>query len=252
MGFKDIYLIGVNNGAVEHSTHSKYSIYNDKDLKYKTPMSKGATYKLEGNLEVDVMATSLLSISKNMMDKLLSAVVKNSKQFVYNVGHGAKIKGAYPLTENDVFVAKRSINKAVIVDQIKSDFFAHDVIHIDESCLEFELFDDICDHLISISKEPFENRQQASDLLKRQSRYLYAFKQSKYMHLFHMLKGSMLYYHSPMITMLYNYEDDEETLNAFRKALELWNNYINEIKIDYRVSWNKKCETGLDYLNVKG
>lgn len=252
MGFRDIYLIGVNNGAVEQSTHSKYSIYNDKVLKYKTPMSKGATYKLEGNLDVDVMATSLLSISKNMMDNLLSGSVKNAKQFIYNVGHGAKIKGTYPLTEDNVIVAKRTLDKTAIVEQIKADFFAYDLIDFDESCLEFDLFDEICDHLISIVKEPFETRQQASELLKRQSRYLYAFKKSRYMHLFHMLKGSMLYYHSPMITMLYSYEDEEITLTAFRKALELWVLYIEEIKKDYRVSWNKKCETGLDHLNVKG
>lgn len=252
MGFKDIYLIGVNNGAIAQNTHSKYSIYNDKELKYKTPMSSGAKYKLEGNLGVDVMATSLLSISKKMMDSIVTVFSKNNKQFVYNVGHGAKIKNTYPLSEDNVMPEKRVFNKSDIIEKIKSDFFKHDLVSFEESQLEFDLFDEICDHLISIGNEPFESRKDASDLLKRQSRYLYAFRQSRYMHLFHMLKGSMLYYHSPMITMLYQYEDDYLTLKYFRDALELWNNYILEIKEDYRKSWQTKCGAGSDFYNLKG
>lgn len=252
MGFRDIYLIGVNNGAVQNNTHSKYSIYNDKILKYKTPMNKGATYKLQGNLGVDVMATSLLSISKSMMDRLVSVIAKKNKQFVYNVGHGAKIRDTYPLDEHSVLIRKNNIDKNLIVEQIKSDFFSSDLISFDEKYLEFDLFDEICDHLNSIAEEPFETRKQASDLLKRQARYLYAFKNSRYSHLFHMLKGSMLYYHSPMITVLYQYVDESETLSSFRKLLALWILYVDEMKRDYRISWNRKCETGLDHLKVKG
>lgn len=248
MGFKDIYLIGVNNGAVEKNTHSKYSIYNDKSLKYTTPISKSATYKLEGNLDKDVMATSLLSISKNMMDYLVSEVAVRNKQYVYNVGHGAKIKGAYPLDENSVLITKRVLDKEKVVNKIKSDMFVKGVIDFEQRYLEFDVFDDICDHLISISKESFETRWQASDILKRQSRYLYAFKNTRYMHLFYILNGSMLYYHSPMITMLYLYENEEETLIFFKRALELWCLYLNEIKEDYRLRWNSKCELGIDKL----
>lgn len=252
MGFKDIYLIGVNNGAVAQNTHSKYSIYNDKDLKYKTPMSSGATYKLEGNLGVDVMATSLLSISKTMMDNVVTAFSASKKQCVYNVGHGAKIKNAYPLIEENVIPNKVVFNKADVIEKIKSDFFHKDLLKIEPEQLEFDLFDEICEHLVEIANEDFSSRQEASDILKRQSRYLYAFKQSRYMHLFHVLKGSMLYYHSPMITMLYQYEDEQFTLEYFRKALELWKSYILEIKADYRKSWLTKCSAGLDFYNVKG
>lgn len=252
MGFKEIYLIGVNNGSVADATHSKYSIYNDKDLKYKTPLTSGAKYKLEGNLGVDVMSTSMLSISKKMMDNVVTSFFENKKQYVYNVGHGAKIKGAYSLTEDNVIPERKFIDKPAIVEKIKSDFFYNNLIDFDPSYLEFDLFDEICDHLISIASEPFETRQQASDLLKRQSRYLYAFRASRYMHLFHMLKGSMLYYHSPMITMLYQYEDETATLDYFRKALSLWCDYIREIKQDYRTSWHTKCNAGIELSNVKG
>ena len=252
MGFRDIYLIGVNNGVVAESTHSKYSIYNDKALKYKTPLSNAAKYKLEGNLGVDVMSTSMLSISKGMMELLLAALGPRSKQYVYNVGHGAKIKGAYSLSEENVIPQKKILDKESLVEHIKSDFFHRDLIKFDESYLGFEMFDEICDHLVSIAQEDFDTRQQASDLLKRQSRYLYAFRSSKYMHLFHMLKGSMLYYHSPLITMLYSYEDEIETLKSFRAALDLWIGYIQEIKADYRTSWLDKCKAGVELSNVKG
>jgi hypothetical protein len=49
-----------------------------------------------------------------------------------------------------------------------------------------------------------------------------------------------------MVTLLYSYEDDDFTLEYFRKLLELWNGYVTEIKHEYRNDWNKNCDIGLD------
>lgn len=241
-GFQDIYLIGVNNGKVSDVTHSKHSIYNDEKNKFATALTSSANRKVEGNLDMDVMTSELLYVSKKQIENLVS-VYKD--RYFYNVGHGAKIEGAYSLREDMVLDSKPLKDKTVIVEGIKSDFFRSSIISFDEPMLQLAIFEDMCQHMIDISSEPFQSRIEASNLLKRQASYLYSHDNTLHIHLFHMLKGSLLYYHCPMITLLYRYVDDELTLRYFRECMTLWIEYLEAMKTDFRNSWQKKCEAGL-------
>ncbi len=241
-GFSDIYLMGINNGSVDKKTHSKFSIYYDAKNRYGTALTNGSNRTAEGNLGLDVKTTDLLYISKKQLESLISGV-KN--KYIYNVGHGAKIEGAYPLSEDMVMDQKPIQNKKQIVEQIKNDFFKSGFIKFDESMLQISFFEDMCQHIIDISSEKASTRVEASKILKRQSAYLYAHDSTAHTHLFHMLKGSMSYYHCPIVTLLYRFEDDELTMAYFHKFMQLWIGYLTEMKNDFRLSWNKKCEAGL-------
>lgn len=238
MGFEEIYLFGVDNGSRQNVTHSKHSFYYDKGNKYQSPLVTGAKHVLPGNLGEDVLATDLLVISKNHLEAVIAA---NPKKCFYNVGHGAKLEGAYPLNEDDVMIGKPIENKSQIIEQIKSDFFVKNLIDFDVESLDFDQFDIICDDLIEIGNRPFDSRESAADLLKKQARYLFSYKKTKYSHLYYLLRGSLLYVHCPLLTMLYSYQDDSLTLEYFSKFITLWNEYVLAVKSDYRVNYLTKC-----------
>lgn len=240
-GFQDIYLIGINNGKISDVTHSKHSIYNDQNNRYGTALTASAKRKVEGNLGIDVMTSELLYISKKQIESLVSAY---KDRFFYNIGHGAKIDGAYPLKEDMVLDPKTLLDKTQIVENIKADFFKKGLVVFDESMLQLTIFEDMCQHMIEISREQCNTRVQASGILKRQASYLYAHDNTLHIHLFHMLKGSLLYYHCPMITLLYRYSDEVLTMCYFKECLDLWIDYLQAMKTDFRRSWGKKCEAG--------
>lgn len=242
MGFREIYMFGVDNGYLNGKTHSSNSIYNNNE-NYNKIIDKGAVYPLKGNLTQDVMATNLLKLAHKFMESLIKM---DKKSFIYNVGEGAFIQGALPVKEEDIFISKSSQHKADVIAQVKQQFFNKHNFNVTPEKLAFDQFDELCDHLNAIASEPFTTRQQASDLLKRQARIVYAYRGSRYMHLYHIIKGSLLYFHSPMLTVLYQYQDEELSLQTFARLLQIWREYVDAMKLDYRQSWNKKCDWGMD------
>ncbi len=247
MGFKEIYLVGVDNGYINQATHSKFSIYSDENLDFKRTVNKNARHKLEGNFGGVVMATDLLKVAKTQIENLINT---SKNTFFYNVGYGAKLEGAHPLIVEDVFIPKTAIDKDKVVADIKSRFFTDFELNVTEADINFKLLNDVCEHMIAIAEEPYHSRVEASDLLMRQARYLYAFNGTKFTYIFHMVKGSLLYFHCPMLTMLYSVEEEKETLEHFEKVRKLWVGYLNDIKNDFPLNWNTKCDWGLEQRKV--
>ena len=56
----------------------------------------------------------------------------------------------------------------------------------------------------------------------------------------------MMYFHCPLISLLYLYNDEEKTLDTFAKALDVWTQYLRAMKADFRVSWRKRCKHSLE------
>lgn len=239
MGFKEIYLFGVDNGyPLSGKTHSELSIYNDVELKKIFKPLQDANIRLEGNFGEDVMAAPLLAISKTTFDRLLSTVPQCN---VYNVGQGAKIRGAIPLHENDVFLSNQCIDKKHTQNIIKSQHFKSINFDGAEELIGGKEFEELCDYLLEIGKRQFKTRQEAHDILKAQQRLVYAYRKSTHPHFFHLIKGTLLYFHCPLITQLYYFEDTEKTLDKFNELLELWLEFLEAAKADFPVNWKAKC-----------
>ncbi|WP_337841118.1 6-hydroxymethylpterin diphosphokinase MptE-like protein [Rheinheimera sp.] len=241
-GFKEIYLFGVDNGTPESlsSTHSKLSIYNDSRYAGKYKPNVGSNMSLPGNLGGNVKTSSLLAISKLGADDLVSNYQKHGQ--VYNVGHGAKIDNAIPVREEDLLVVSSpGADKQKIIEAIKAKFFTSLDFKIDEQMIAVNEFESLVDYLIEINDRPIESRRDASEILKSQSRVVFAYQQTANIHLFHMLKGALLYFHCPLITLLYTYEDELFTLDVFKQALGVWKEYLTEMKSMYKHDWKTKC-----------
>ena len=239
-GAKEIYLFGVDNGVVNaEDSHSKLSIYKDSNYSKKFAPLVGANIQLKGNLDFDVLATTLMASAKRNMDNL---VTQSTGSEVYNVGQGAAISDAIPVRESDLLLSEYpTIDKTKIVNEIKESFFKKLSSKNLEQELALDVFDELCEHLIEIGNREFKTRDEAHSLMKAQQRVIYAYRKTKYEHLFHMLKGTLLYIHCPLVTLLYYYQNEETTLKVFRKAFNVWLDFLEEVKIDFRLNVRTKC-----------
>lgn len=244
-GFKNVYLFGVDNAISEDgSHHSKHSIYNDQSLTRKYSAKKGYDIPLEGNVGGKVFANKFYAAAKDQMESLIKIYPEVN---FFNVGQGAKLHGAIPLHESELLIEELSVEKTKVVEYLKNNQFEADELEdVDDAILDLKAFDTIANNILEISSIKYSSRADYLDMLRRQARYVYSLRAGRYSYYFHVFKGSLLYYHCPMITLLYNYSDEDKTIELFEKALQLWNEYLKEIIADFPESYNKSCNWSLN------
>ncbi|CCQ09756.1 FIG00786906: hypothetical protein [Pseudoalteromonas luteoviolacea B = ATCC 29581] len=246
-GFKQVYLFGVDNGKLPNGHHhSKDSIYrvNNEDENEKGYGSLSLDKKtLPGNFGGVVTTNELFTSAHHQLEKLID---KYNDHVFYNVGIGAKLEGAIATKIESLLPLERTIDKNEQIEAIKSHFTSLPSESVNEALLAFDRYNEICEHLISIANEHIDSRQKASEVLLRQARYLFAFKKTALGHLYHMIKGSMLYYFCPAITLLYTYKDDDKTVEYFLKVNELWILFLKDMQKEYPLNYMAKCDLGME------
>ncbi|MDV6316970.1 6-hydroxymethylpterin diphosphokinase MptE-like protein [Idiomarina sp. HP20-50] len=245
LGFKQIYLFGVDNGyASDGRHHSKDSDYYKGPLK-SIKMHK-APHQLEGNFGGTVMSSNLLAMSARQMGRLLESYGKVLGVECYNVGEGAKVEGALPLRPEYLLPEFFNIDKELVVEHIKGDLFDEFQCEDFSKYLDFEKYDEICDHLIELSAEKISSRGEALDNIRRQARYLYSHRGSKYSHLHYVLEGELLYFQCPMISLLFLNNDEDYCVGRFNVAMRKWVDFLSEAKVDFKTDWLEKCTMSAD------
>ncbi|EDP74922.1 6-hydroxymethylpterin diphosphokinase MptE-like protein [Hydrogenivirga sp. 128-5-R1-1] len=126
MGFKNIYLFGVDLGTKKLDlVHSKLSNYNadnsflkgrDKEIKF------GMTY--EGNFGGEVYTNDVFFNTKKAIENVIKIF---NKVRVFNTSDGIKIEGAEPLRSEGIRLEEVCIDKGEIIEVAKSNFFSTDV-----------------------------------------------------------------------------------------------------------------------------
>jgi len=140
LGFKNIYLAGVDCGMVDvnhHHSKSSNLYYNDSGETTQT-YNKEATVK--GNFRQTVYTTDLFKSSKKALEAKISSV-KNIK--VFNLSDGAFINGTTPLKVDDAcqLDVKQIKNKDEFIDRLLEQFFTKNVISnnaLDEAVKKFQ------------------------------------------------------------------------------------------------------------------
>jgi len=140
LGFKNIYLAGVDCGMVDvnhHHSKSSNLYYNDSGETTQT-YSKEATVK--GNFRQTVYTTDLFKSSKKSLEAKISSV-RNIN--VFNLSDGAFINGTTPLKVDDAcqLDVKQVKNKDEFIDRLLEQFFAKNVVSnnaLDEAVKKFQ------------------------------------------------------------------------------------------------------------------
>ncbi|GAA6203414.1 6-hydroxymethylpterin diphosphokinase MptE-like protein [Thalassotalea sp. SU-HH00458] len=236
MGFKDIYLFGVDNGYKDRKHHhSKKSLYYTDDGKEKEAIGdivRAGEIEVEGNFGEPILSTVFFNTSNFYEGKLL----ENFPQVnCYNCSDGAKIENTYPLRVDDILLAKSNADKSELVEYLKANVFIDREFseEIYKNCIAVNMFDEICDNLVSYLDKEFDSRAEVLEQLMQQVRYLHSFAYTPYRHIFFMLEGSLTYIQTMFRLMLFDFADEKATLQCVHQSIEIFKTYMHEAKIKY-------------------
>lgn len=235
LGFKKIYLFGLDNGYKNKDHHhSKYSAYynNAEGAKVLTEMVCGEN-KLprEGNFGGVVISDAMFDTSRKVIEQVLEA---NESVQCFNCSDGAKIIGAIPLRSSRVGPLQPT-NKSVLLNDIvtrlcsplslsKQDFYPF---------LDVEFFNYFIDKMLIEWQQSFSSRNEINQLMLRHFNYLHEISKTQQMHIAIFMIGSMNYVFTLLSTIAYSFEGEEETLSLMAPAINIWLDFLRTAKKMY-------------------
>ncbi len=138
MGFKEIYLLGVDLGKqLDGKHHSDISIYSDLAKKAGdkglTPFEKKDTdYLIQGNFGGEVYTNTILHSSKINLEILMRQVRATVGDItVYNPNNGALIDGTTSVRPEDLKIPRERDDKDTVIEAIKRRNFIVSAIDFD-------------------------------------------------------------------------------------------------------------------------
>lgn len=128
LGFKEIYLLGVDLGMKDKGAHhAKSSPYyaENKPKALESESSLIPSLTVKGNFTESVKTTPVLDTSRANIELCIH---NNPESKVYNLNDGAYIKGAKPTNFRDIAIKNLKENKSLSIDKIiDHNFFKTDI-----------------------------------------------------------------------------------------------------------------------------
>jgi len=125
LGFRTIYLIGVDFGFIDKSRHhSEHTVYlkalpQDEKLQRLFSKTSKSTLQVAGNFDPVVNTTNIFNAARMQMADDIRRVGRGVA--IYNLNHGARIDGAEP-TQADSVTIPGDVDKAALIEAIQSAF----------------------------------------------------------------------------------------------------------------------------------
>lgn len=250
MEFKNIYLFGVDNGYKDpNHHHSKGSYYYSGDGKtIHAPLKMGAELIVPGNFGGEVRTDHFMHVGKVQMERFLDSKA-GAGITCFNCSDGTAVRGSLPLRSENIMLEKTEKTKLQAIEYIKQNLFSSLNKNTElEEFLDFDEFEQLCNMMADILNDDTRKRSEALTQLLKSLRYLFSFRNHpRYTHLYLLLEGEALYVTSVLMSLLYNFGNDEDIMPHYNKAKELWRNFILEAPNQYRTRWNVLSDYSFDY-----
>lgn len=255
LGFKEIFLCGIDNGYKESSHHhSKHSAYYDEHghpiEKLTKLVTQSGSHIIPGNFGGSVTANRLFCVSIKSMESLLRS---NKDVTCYNCSDGAAIEGTVPLHINDF-----AVNSGVVVDKNKltsniyNEFFS--VLDIKRNDIEllmaYDFFDEIMDKFISDWNAVGTGRDDISELMQKHFEYLTYISETRQHHIHRVLVGSINYFFSFINTIMYSFEDDGMGEKIVKPAIDIMVEFFKTMKSTYPEALNFVDESDCEIVHL--
>lgn len=250
LGVKEAYLFGVDYGAPLGSErmHASNTIYDNE--KVDDSVASKAIFELPGNLGAVIKTTSVLSWSHDTTEVKI-AQFPQVKWF--NVGEGARIKGAKPVALHNLPKSfKRKLNKEKVLKEIQACF---DKAYSTETVIkrikhtQMQQVDEYFNVLIGFSQATPQTREEIVGVLSLMYKAVNTGKeQADY------LPSSLLPYgFIQFITNVYIQnslaKNDSRAVDLFHRAMKVLHEYIEEIRENLnQIVQNIDSEEELDLI----
>ena len=234
LGFKQLYLFGLDNGykhkGHHHSKLSSY--YNDEENAgaLGEMMYGDSLWQREGNFGGTVISNAMFDTSRRVMEQVLA---NNDEVRCFNCSDGARIANTRALPSGEISLSQ-PVNKAALLDEIaalctpiplsKDDF---------SSLLDVEFFNIFVDKMMDEWRQPLSSRNELNQLMLPNFGYLAQIAATRQQHISQTMVGSMNYVFTLLSSILYSFEGEEETLALMKPAIELWLEFLGKVREMY-------------------
>ena len=234
IGFRHIYLMGVDLGFIDvKHHHSKSSGYykEDGEETFDYTIKNNTSLIVPGNFRAKVNTKHEFKISRQIIEKV--TYQKPKDQTFYNCSDGARIAGTSPLPIENLLIVSTAEQKRIALDKVlhsafstefNQDFIANYETTYSHSLLlkEIGAFEKLLDRKIT-------TRAQATQVINKQKEMLFASYKNGHSLLFYYLYGTVNYA-SAVMTKLSNCigenQSDNDPLNS---AAVMWINTLKKV-----------------------
>lgn len=234
LGFKNIYLFGLDNGYKNKGYHhSKFSAYYNSEDNADTlgdMMYGDSQWQHEGNFGGVVTTNAMFNTSRRVIEQVLAA---NQYVQCFNCSDGVKITRARPLPDSEI-IFSTIIDKNEIINQItqlservplsKEDFSQY---------LDVDYFNFFIDKMVAEWQVTLTSRYQINQLMLRHFGYLAEIASTRQKHIAQVMIGSMNYIFTIMSSILYSFEGEDKNLQLMQPAIALWLEFLGKVKEMY-------------------
>ncbi|MES2771143.1 MAG: 6-hydroxymethylpterin diphosphokinase MptE-like protein [Pseudomonadota bacterium] len=201
MGFKEIYLLGVDVGypSKEGPHHSKMSFYYEEEhaldsvakIANESHAAAKQTIKVPGNFGDEVESSFILMQCRDLISQ--SIRIYGGQCTVYNLNYGAEIKRAEPLHAEDINIVSSAADRQASLERIATCFsldYPHDI----EKNLGYlaEQMEAVHADVRNIFAKDISNKMDCCEVLRDLADYLFAKKHASTA-VFPMLRGSLFH-----------------------------------------------------------
>ncbi|MDM5100289.1 motility associated factor glycosyltransferase family protein [Aeromonas salmonicida] len=252
LGFKQVYLFGIDNGyksaGKHHSSLSLY--YNDKkEAKYNENLKD--TFPAPGNFGGEVRINHLFGLAIHNMERVLN---NYPDLRCINSSDGAYIEGAIPQGVESLQPSWPELDKVRLMDEVMDRCFQpFDMTSIDfNAALNASLFDELIDKLQTDWKQVPREHNAVLALMQRHHDYLLYLLMSRECHLYRVMIGSINYFYANIISLmmaLVNADSDEFEIKL-KEAESILGRFFEESKVMYADAFQRQDSTYFAGLNV--
>tara|TARA_Y100000814_G_scaffold277934_1_gene239346 strand:- start:12962 stop:16324 length:3363 start_codon:yes stop_codon:yes gene_type:complete len=240
LGFKQIYLFGVDLGFVDqkhhHSKQSGYYLEDGKEyIEYTRAHDTSLT--VEGNLRPIVNTKYEFKMSKSVIELALENASADVE--VYNLNDGAKIRGTIPLELQNILILSDSRKKANAVEWLENT--AHQTLDKQVFKERFNEKINVSDLLHGFSllekvmSKPFKERADAEKaIISNRKIIIEQFRDGKPIVIYY-LHGSVNYVNTALSNTL-NMANDEECVELLNRIREQWMLFLADASLSMKVA----------------
>jgi hypothetical protein len=241
LGFKKLYLFGVDFGFKDESKHhASNSMHNQKDYHgYKAKVS--SAFSVKGNFCDEVLTTQIFDSARGNMEMLLEAY---SSVQCYNCSDGAYIQ----LTTSEKI---EDINSLITIDNKKEKLalllkkaFSSEIYNELDYIQLFEeklsSLKQIIDELRTSCKDEVEDRIQLSLLFGNQYQYIYQFHNKPESEVFfRFIIGTLNYFQVTIMANVYYFPEQTARKQYIRWSLDLFEQHLDWLFEELTNYYNK-------------
>jgi len=241
LGFKQLYLFGVDFGFKDESKHhAANSMHNQKDYHgYKAKVN--SAFSVKGNFCDEVFTTQIFDSARGSLEMLLEAY---SSVKCFNCSDGAyiqlttaeKIKDINPLISIDNKKEKLALLlKGAFSNEIYNEL---DFVRLFEEKLS--PLKQIIDELRNSCKNEIEDRVQLSLLFGNQYQYIYQFHNKPETEIFfRFISGTLNYFQTTIMVNVFYFPELTDRKQYIRWSLDLFEQHLNWLFDELKNYYNK-------------